>query len=37
MKQEDTFLIDQETLQECIDDSIDTPEQKDQTMIISNR
>jgi hypothetical protein len=37
MKQEDTFIIDEETLKECINDSIDTAEQNAQPMIVSSR
>lgn len=37
MKQEDTFIIDKETLMECINDSIDTADQNYQPIIVSSR
>lgn len=37
MKQEEVFVIDKETLMECIESSIDTADQSSQPMIISSR
>lgn len=37
MKQEEIFIIDDETLMECIESSIDTDDQSSQPMIVSSR
>jgi len=37
MKQEDIFIIDEETLMECIENSIETDDQSSQPMIVSSR
>lgn len=37
MKQEDIFVIDDETLMECLENSIDTDDQSSQPMIVSSR